>query len=233
MKVPAWSVPLMYLFSNIRLTGKHQQIVYNKLLNFISDNNILYDHQYGFCKGRSTQQAIITLVVKITKCQDIDIVITLLIDLKKAFHSIDDWILLRKLYSYGIRGSMLKWMESYLTDKSQYVAFDGKVSETHGIKCGVPQGSILGPLLFIISVNDICNVSPVLFKILYADDTCVLISGNHLNDLINRLNTELISLNNCFKANKLSLNTKKSCFMIFHRSRIKSNVINKIVIDNH
>ena len=211
-----------------------EKIVYNKLLNFISDNNILYDHQYGFRKGRSTQQAIITLVDKVTKSQDIgDIVITLLIDLKKAFDTIDHRILLRKLYSYGIRGSMFKWMESYLTDRSQYVVFDGKVSQTRGIKCGVPQGSILGPLLFIISVNDICNVSPMLFKILYADDTCVLISGNHLNNLIDRLNTELISLNNWFKANKLSLNTKKSFFMIFHRSRIKPNVINKVVIDNH
>ena len=73
----------------------------------------------------------------------------------------------------------------------------------------------------------------MLFKILYADDTCVLISGNHLNDLIDELNTELISLNNGFKANKLSLNTNKSFFMIFHRSRIKSNVINRVVIDNH
>ena len=113
------------------------------------------------------------------------------------------------------------------------MVFDGKVSETHGIKCGAPQGSILGPLLFIISVNDICNVSPMPFKILYVDDTYVLISGNHLNDLIDRLNTEVISLNNWLKANKLSLNTKKSCFMIFHRSRIKPNVINKVVIDDH
>ena len=193
-----------------------EKIVYNKLLNFISDNNILYDHQYDFRKGRSTQQAIITLVDKITKSQDIgDIVITFLIDLKKAFDTIEHRILLRKLYSYGIRGSMLKWMESYLTDRSQYVVFDGKVSQTRGIKCGVPQGSILGPLLFIISVNDICNVSPMLFKILYADDTCVLISGNHLNNLIDRLNTELISLNNWFKANKLSLNTKKIIFYDF------------------
>ena len=86
--------------------------------------------------------------------------ITLLIDLKKAFDTIDHPILFRKLYSYGIRGSMLKWMESYLTDRSQYVVFDGKVSDTHGIKC-VPQGFILGPLLFIISVNDICNVTCV------------------------------------------------------------------------
>ena len=201
-------------------TKVFEKIVYNKLFNFISDNNILYDHQYGFRKGRSTQQAIVTLVDRITKSQDIgDIVTTLLIDLKKAFDTIDHRILLRKLYSYGIRGTMFKWIEGYLTGRSQYVIFDGKVSETRSIKCGVPQGSILGPLLFILSVNDICNVSPILFKILYANDTCVLISGNHLN--------------NWFKANKLSLNTKKSFFMIFHRSRIKTNVINKVVIDNN
>ena len=128
---------------------------------------------------------------------------------------------------------MLKWIESYLTDRSQYVIFDVKVSGTRGIKCGVPKGSIIWPLLSIISVNDICNVSSMLFKILYADDTCVLISGIHLSNIINRLNIELISLNNWFKADKLSLNTKKSFFMIFHPSRIKPNVINKVVIDNH
>ena len=143
----AWVVPIFKAGDSSALTNYRpisvltffakvfEKIVYNKLLNFISDNNILYDHQYGFRKGRSTQQAIITLVDKITKSQDIgDIVITLLIDLKKAFDTIDHRILLRKLYSYGIRGSMLKWMESYLTDRSQYVVFDGKVSETRSIQ---------------------------------------------------------------------------------------------------
>ena len=83
------------------------------------------------------------------------------------------------------------------------------------IKCSVPQGSILGPLLFILWVNDICNVPPLLFKILYADDSCVLISDNLLGNLIDILNTELISLYNSFKTDKLSLNINKSFFMIF------------------
>ena len=140
-------------------TKVFEKIVYNKLFNFISDNNILYDHEYGFRKSHSTQQAIITLVDRITKSQDIgDIVITILIDLKKVFDTIDHRILLRKLYSYGIRGTMFKLTESYLTGRSQYVIFDGKVSETRSIKCGVPQGSILGPLLFILSVNHISTL---------------------------------------------------------------------------
>ena len=74
----------------------------------------------------------------------------------------------------------VKWFESYLTARSQYVVFDGGASETHGVKCGVPQGSILGPLIFILSGNVICNICPLLLKLLYADDTCVLISGNDL-----------------------------------------------------
>ena len=109
----------------------------------------------------------------------------------------------------------LNGLRVYLTARSQYVVFDVEASKTHGVKCGVPQGSILGPLLIILSVNDICNICPLLLKILYADDTCVLISGNDLKALMKMLNDELISLNNWFKANKLSLNTKKIIFYDF------------------
>ena len=87
--------------------------------------------------------------------------------------------------------------------------------------CGVPQGSILGPLLFIIYVNDICNVSDLLFKLLYADDTCVVAQGHNLEDLIDTLNTELSSLNEWLLCNKLTLNTNKTYYMVFHRARIK------------
>ena len=84
-------------------------------------------------------------------------------------------ILLAKLQAYGIRGDYIKWFRSYLTDHTQYVNFNGEESAEHTLKCGVPQGAILGPLFFIIFVNDMFNVSSVLFKVLYADDTYIYI----------------------------------------------------------
>ena len=116
---------------------------------------------------------------------------------------------MRKLYAYGIRGNILKWFESYLTDRSQYVAYCGVESKVLPIICEVPQGSILGPLLFIIYLNDICNVSH-LFTILYADDTSVVANNNNLDKLLEILNDELHKLSIWLKANKLSLNINKT-----------------------
>ena len=212
-----------------------ERIVYDYLFDFICTNSILYDYQFGFRPGHSTQQAIITLIDKITKSLDNgDIVISLFIDLKKAFDTVDHRIRLRKLYAYGIRGTMLKWIESYLSGRTQYVVFDGQESEIHGIQYGVPQGSILSPLLFILYMNDICNVSDIFFAIMYADDTSLVVNGKDLNALIQLLNTALIDLCTWFKANRLSLNTTKTFYMIFHRARIKhmSGVADSIVMDN-
>ena len=102
--------------------------------------------------------------------------------------------------------STLKWFESYLTDRSQFVSYDGIQSETNSVICGVPQGSILGPLLFIIYMNDLFSVSEFLFTILYADDTCVLMNGKHLEDLVTHMQKELNLLYTWLQANKLSLN---------------------------
>ena len=147
-----------------------EKIVYNLVFDFLSDNEILYDYQFGFRSKHSTQQALITLVDRVTKSFDrSNIVVSLFIDLKKAFDTVHHRILLRKLYAYGIRGVLLKWFQSYLTDRSQYVTYDGVRSETKVVECGVPQGSILGPLLFIISMNDICNISDLMFAIMYAE----------------------------------------------------------------
>ena len=109
-------------------------------------------------------------------------------------------------------------------DRSQYVAFDETHSSTQPIKCGIPQGSILGPLLLIIYMNDICNVSEMLFYILYADDTTVIIKDKDISILLQTLNVELEKLSIWLKANKLSLTAKKAYYLFFHRAGIKINI---------
>ena len=185
-------------------------------------NNIIYKYQFGFRQKHSTQQAIISLVNKITSCINSgDLMIGVFLDLKKAFYIVNHTILIRKMYAYGIRGNILKWFESYLADRSQYVTYDGIKSNTSFLNCGVPQGSILGPLLFIIFINDIFNVSELLFTVLYADDACFLLGGKNLENLITCLNNELKNITTWLKSNKLTLNVNKTHYMIFHRARIK------------
>ena len=114
------------------------------------------------------------------------------------------------MFAYGIRGNILKWFESYLTNRSQFIMYDNVQSVTRTIKCGVPQGSILGSLLSIIYMNDICNVSESLHTIMYADDTSIIMNGNDLESLIQSVNSELCLLNTWLKANKLALNVNKT-----------------------
>ena len=111
------------------------------------------------------------------------------------------------MYTYCIRGPILKWFESYLSDRSQYVTYDGIHSDTSFLKCGVPPGSILGPLLVIIFTT--IYVSELLFTVLYANDTCVLLGGKDLENIISCLNNELKNISKWLKANKLSLNVEK------------------------
>ena len=181
----------------------------------------------------STQQAINSLVEKITESWDTgDIVIGVFLDLKKAFDTVSHDILLKKMYAYGIRGNAFKLLKSYLTGRTQYVIYDGVQSATLPIKCGVPQGSILGPLLFICSLNDIGNISDILYRILYADDTSVLLNGNNYSNIIELLNLELEKLSIWLKCNKLTLNVQKTYYMVFHRSRIKTDTHAVITMDD-
>ena len=136
-------------------------------------------------------------------------------DLSKAFDTVNHDILLKKLYHYGIRGVAFDWFKSYLSERKQFVTYNECHSEQKYIKCGVPQGSILGPLLFLLYVNDMVNASERLFSQLFADDTNVFISGKNLNSLIETMNCELQKLYEWMCVNKLSLNIKKTKFMLF------------------
>jgi len=191
-----------------------ERIVYNRSYDFLCKNNILYDKQYGFRTNHSTYLAVLNFVNDISKAFDEDMhTIGIFMDLSKAFDTIDHNILLSKLYHYGFRGVSYDWFVSYLSNRKQYVFYNSAISSLENISCGVPQGSILGPLLFILYMNDISNTSKLLNTILFADDTTVYYSHKDVNILCNTVNNELKEVCNWFKANKLSLNTKKTNLM--------------------
>ena len=133
--------------------------MYIRLSDFLTKLEMLYEFQFGFRKKHSTHLAHLVLQDKITKSLDNgEKVIGIYLDFSKAFDTVNHDILLQKLYQYGIRGTAYEWFKGYLTDRVQYVTYNGIQSSPKQIKCGVPQGSILGPLLFFIYVNDLPNV---------------------------------------------------------------------------
>ena len=166
----------------------------------------------------------------ITSLENEEYVLGIYLDFSKAFDTVDHVILLRKLAHYGIRGTALKWFESYLSNREQYVTYNGISSSKQRIKCGVPQGSVLGPLLFLIYINDLCLVCKNTSAILFADDTNLFSSGKDLKTLERTTNNELSNISLWLKVNKLSLNIKKTHYMIFcRRKKLDHNV--KLLID--
>ena len=143
--------------------------------------------------------------------------LNIFLDVSKAFDTLDHEIMLYKLEYYGVKGPALQLLGSYLSDRKQYVEFENVKSDSSNIKTGVPQGSILGPLLFVIYVNDISLASKIFTAIIYADETSLSSTLNtfRFNTNLN-INNELSKISEWLKVNKLSLNTKKTYAMIFH-----------------
>ena len=190
-----------------------------RLQSFLDNNNILYEHQYGFRKTYSTNLALIGAVDEIYSNLNNDLYgIGIYLDLQKAFDTVNHNILLHKLRHYGIRGNALKWFESYLSNRKQFTKVNGVTSSSKSIECGVPQGSVLGPLLFLIYINDIPNAFKTAIPKLFADDTNIFIFHKTKETLFEIANSELESLENWLLANKLSLSigiNKETKFSFF------------------
>ena len=202
-----------------------ERIMYNRLYKFVLENNILYQKQFGFQNAHSTEHAILQSVNQIIEAfSQGKYTLGVFLDLSKTFDTVNHNILLEKLKAYGIQPENLKWFRSYLSNRKQFILYDDFKKEVKIVKCGVPQGSILGPLLFLVFVNDLSNSTKVLDPVLFADDTNLFCSDSNIRTLFETANQELSQINDWFLANRLSLNVEKTKYMLFHKCIEQENI---------
>ena len=219
-----------------------EKVVFKQVYDYFTKNKLLYKSQYGFRKKHSTELAGLELNdIIIENLDQQKLPIAIFLDLSKAFDTIDHEILLDKLKYYGISGSALLWFHSYLGNRRQYVQYKDAFSSYADLKTGVPQGSILGPLLFIIYMNDIAEITKKFHFTIYADDTTLisplctfsLPSNSDYNEIASGINSELKLITDWLSLNKLSLNAKKTKMMLFHLpQRSIKNINLKLYINN-
>ena len=215
-------ISLLPIFSKV-----FEKLMYTRVISFIKKHNILFENQFGFQSNMCTEFAVNSLINNITKClENKETGICIFLDFAKAFDTVNHDILLKKLEYYGLRGLAQKWFKSYLSNRMQGTDIGGVQSSLNYIKCGVPQGSVLGPLLFLLYINDIINSSDLFNFTLFADDTSLFYSQKNSSkeDLSQIVNKELEKISHWLGANKLSLNVKKSQLLVFSLSKEKPNI---------
>ena len=213
-------ISLLPIFSKL-----FERVIHVRISDFMKSNNSLYESQYGFRSRHSCEHALISAQKCILDALDKkQIAMLLLIDFSKAFDMVDHTILLNKLSHYGIRGNALLLLKSYLSDRTQTVSLSGKTSDSKIMDYGVPQGSILGPLLFIIYINDIPNVCKLAKFILYADDANIFITGVNSHEIMTKYEQLSTALADWVDSNGLLLNVGKTNYMIFTNSNNIDNI---------
>jgi len=197
-----------------------EKLMYNRLLNFLDKFNLLAHNQYGFRKNHSTFMALMDIQCNISEAMNNNhYSIGIFFDLSKAFDTVDHNILITKLNSYGIRGIVNHWFSDYLSGRTQFVTFKDSLSHCSDITWGVPQGSILGPLLFLLYVNDLSSLSSLFKLVLFADDTNAFLNDISVTNLFHKANCELELISLWFRTNKLSLNLNKTNYIVFYSKR--------------
>ena len=215
--------------STLPIFGKiFEKIIYSRLHNFFVSQGILYDKQFGFRKSHSTNHALNYSISQMkSELKKGNHVLGIFIDLSKAFCTIDQGILIKKLEHYGVRGSVLSLLTSYLQNRKQCVLVLGEISESLPVIYGVPQGSCLGPLLFLIYINDLGKISKSCEIILFADDTNIFVSGGTQELAFTTAQEILKTISNYMNCNKLHVNLEKSCYMYFNNTS-KSEKVEKL-----
>ena len=187
-----------------------EKLMHKRMYSFLEKYNCLYELQFGFRTGHNTDHALIHITEMIkTAIDDGKFACGIFVDLQKAFDTVEYSILLTKLNHYGIRGISNKWLHSYLSDRSQYIKINNKKSASTTIRHGVPQGSVLGPLLFLIYINDLHLAMKHSRTIHFADDTSLKVVNKSLKLLNKHVNHDLSFMSQWLRANKISMHAKK------------------------
>ena len=208
-----------------------EKLLHSRFVSFIDKNNIIVDEQFGFRRGRCTSDAVTKLLSNIYKSfNNNEYFGAIFLDLSKAFDTVSHTLLLKKLEYYGFRGKSYSLIKSYLQNRKQYVSVSKCNSGLKTMKHGVPQGSVLGPLLFLLYINDFTNCLHYTSSIMYADDTTIYKSGKCISKLCNILENDLNNIVEWFNLNFLTLNIEKTIFTVFSYRHIPSDV--KVLLGN-
>ena len=215
-------ISLLSVFSKI-----YEKLIYMRIYSYLTKKDLIYSKQFGFRSNHSTNHAIISITEHIRNLLDNSkYVCGIFVDLEKAFDTVNHKVLCEKLNFYGLRGNVNNLLQSYLSNRKQYVSLNGYNSEIRDITCGVPQGSSLGPLLFLLYINDFRLCLSETISGHFADDTFIIYSSKKPKTIETIVNTELKQVVKWLRLNRLSLNAGKTELIFFRSMRHTLNYDN-------